>query len=78
PFDIDPETAATTRQIHPLTARILYRNVEIQRLLEAMHSPATYAMPTSATSLQQSVSGFGYSSTFLPTRTAYKKLMLSS
>jgi hypothetical protein len=31
PFDIGFETAATTRQIHPLTARIDYRDAEIQQ-----------------------------------------------
>ncbi|KAG0176614.1 hypothetical protein DFQ28_008092, partial [Apophysomyces sp. BC1034] len=67
-LDVGPETSATSRQIHPSTARILYRDVEVNRFLQTMKNSATQNIHNCMSALRQLVSGFGYSSTFMLAR----------
>ncbi|KAI8384658.1 uncharacterized protein BYT42DRAFT_612341 [Radiomyces spectabilis] len=56
-LDIGPETSASPQAIRPSTAKIFYRDTEIQRYLDIMRNPGNYDLPTNVVSLRQLVSG---------------------
>ncbi|ORX50199.1 hypothetical protein DM01DRAFT_1393694 [Hesseltinella vesiculosa] len=72
--DIGPESSCTPHTIHPLTARIFYRDICVNAFLKVMErEAATYTPTLTITSLRQLVSGFYDSSTFAMARASHEE-----